>query len=129
MNAALAQRTLAAIERNGGTVTFLGADVPAGPPVYDPETDEFTGGGSGSSEENVTGRAVQITGDPDRFAALGLVLENPVTLAVAAHGLGITPTVGESFVWPEDGTTYVIKDPQDIGLDGDPILWIVTGDS
>jgi len=117
---AVAQRALAAITRKGGPVTFPGTGTP---PTYDPATDTWSGGAAGA---DVVGRAVQIDGDPDRFAALNLVLVNPVTLMVAASGLTVTPAVGMLFTW--GGLTYSLKDKEEVKPDGQtPIIYVVTG--
>jgi hypothetical protein len=116
---AVSSRALATITRKGAAVTFPGG----GAPIYDPATDTFSGGGGTA----VTGRAVQIDGDPDRFAALSLVLVNPVTLLVAAMGLAIVPAPGGTFVWA--GKTYTIKDVEPVAPDGTSIIYTITGDA
>lgn len=115
---AIAQRALETITKKGGPVTFPGAGTPA---VYDPATDTWSGGSSSVA----TGRAVQIESDPDRFAALKLVLTNPVTLMIAAAGLSVTPAPGMQMTWA--GTTYAIKDVDPIAPDGTPIIYTVIG--
>lgn len=118
---AVAQRALATIAKSGAPVTFPGAGT-AG--TYDPLTDTWSGGAAGT---DVVGRAVQIEGDVDRFATLKLVLNNPVTLMVAAAGLAVTPAIGMPFVWA--GITYTIKDLEDVAPDGTPIIYTITGDT
>ena len=118
---AVAQRALAAIAKKGGAVTFPGTGT-AG--TYNPLTDTWSGGSAGA---DVVGRAVQIEGDLDRFAALKLVLSNPVTLMIAAAGLTVTPAIGMPFIWA--GVRYTIKDKDEVAPDGTPILYTVTGDT
>lgn len=115
---AVAQRALATITRKGGVVTFPGT---ASGGIYDPLADSFSGAGS----EDKTGKAVQIEGDPDRFAALNLVLTNPVTLMIAAHGLALTPVPGMAFTWA--GVTYSTKDADAVAPDGTPIIYVIIG--
>lgn len=115
---AVAQRTLATIARRGGIVTFPGTGSGG---IYDPLTDAWSGAGPADAQ----GKAIQIEGDPDRFAALKLVLVDPVTLMIAAGGLTVTPSVGKLMTWA--GVTYTIKDRDPVAPDGTPIIWIVTG--
>lgn len=115
---AVAQRSLATIKRKGAKVTFPGG----GPPVYDPLSDSWSGG----SATSVVGSAVQVPGDPDKLAALSLVLVNPVTLLVAASGLGIVPTPGGTFTWA--GKTYTIKFSEPVAPSGVAIIYTVVGD-
>lgn len=115
---ATAQRARATIARKGAIVTFTRG----GAAVYDPATDTWTGG----SSTPVSGVAVQIDGNPDRFAALSLVLVNPVTLLVAAQGLTITPRPGDAMLWA--GLTYTVKDVKPTAPAGGGIVYEVTGD-
>lgn len=118
----LAQRILAAITANGGTVTFPGgSDTPQD---YDAATDTWSGG---SSVGDVTGKAVQTKSDPDRFTAAGLVLANPVTLLIAAKDLAIVPTPGMAFVWA--GTQYTAKLADPHGVDEETLYYNVAGDA
>lgn len=104
----VATRALATITRKGGPVVFL--------------SDQFTGG---SIATDVTGRAVEIPGDPDVYLALGLIGSNPVTLLVAAKDLTITPKPGVRFTWVS--TTYTVKTATPVAPDGTPILWTLVG--
>lgn len=119
---AVAERALAQITKKGGVVTFPGANVGT-PQTYDPATDTYSGG---TPPSDATGRAVQIEGDPDRFKTLGLVLVNPVTLMIAAAGLGVTPAPGMLMSW--GGKNYNIKDVDPVMPDGvTPIIYTVIG--
>lgn len=118
----VATRALKTITAKGAEVTFPGAAVGGTEPTYDPLTDTWSGGSAGAA---ATGRAVQIDGDPDRLKALNLTLVNPVTLMIAAKNLGVTPVPGKSMTWA--GKTYSLVDIQDVGPDGVPIIYVVTG--
>lgn len=102
----------------GAAVTFKRAD---GTPVYDSTTGRWTK----SPDTTASGSAMQVRGDPDRFAALSLVLVDPVTLLVAASGLAITPQPGDSMVWA--GATYTVKDVDPTGPDGTAIFYRIIG--
>lgn len=119
---AVAERVLAAIERKGATVTFPGSG--GTPPIYDPITDTFSGG---TPATDVIGNAIQLQDDPAQFATQKLTLVNPITLAIAASGLGVTPTAGMIFVWPAGGTTYTCKGGEALAPAGVPIYWTVLG--
>ncbi|HXH43299.1 MAG TPA: hypothetical protein VNK51_05545 [Bradyrhizobium sp.] len=119
---AVSKRALVAITKKGAAVTFPGAAT--GASIYDPATDTWTGGTSADP----TGRAVQVQSDVDRFKALGLVLNNPVTLLIAAPGLAVTPAPGMTFTWAEKN--YVIRDIEETVPDGKvAILYKVTGEA
>jgi hypothetical protein len=107
---------------SGGPIVF--PDAGGTPAVQDPTTGVWTGGTAPSPE---TGYAVQTDGDPDRFAALGLVLNNPVTVLVAAQDLSVVPSPGMRFQWASKPYTTKLSEPH--GPDGDPIYYKVTGDS
>lgn len=114
---AVATRALATIARKGSPVTF-GATTGG---TYNPLTDTWSGGTASA----ITGQAVQIEGDPDRFAALNLVLVNPVTLLVAAKDLDVAPEPGMTFTWASK--VYTIKDVDPTAPDGVAVLYTVTG--
>jgi hypothetical protein len=119
---AVAERTLKVIAKKGGDVVFPGA-IPGVPGVYNPLSDTWTGG---TGATDATGKAVQIPDDPERFAAIGLVTQNPVTLLVAAKNLGITPTPGRAFTWAS--RTYTIKDVEAVDPAGDgAVMYTVIG--
>lgn len=108
---------LADIKEAGGVVTFTRG----GSAVYDAATDTWSGGSSAP----VSGYAIQRRGDVDRFAALSLVLVDPVTLLVAAWNLTITPQPGDAMLWA--GVTYTVRDVDAVAPDGTAILYSVTG--
>lgn len=115
---AIAARAAATIAEKGADVSFPGTATGG---TYDWQTDSFTGPGS----VDATGKAVQIEGDADRFAALNLKLINPVTLMIAAHGLAVTPVPGMPIVWA--GKSYTLKDVDTVAPDGTPIIYVATG--
>lgn len=118
---AVAERTRAVIAKKGADVVFVDLDEGSG--AYNPLTDTWSGGPTATA---VTGAAVEVPGDPDRFAALGLVLANPVVLLVAATGLEITPAPGMAFTW--GGVTYTIKNVEKVAPDGvTVVLWTLIG--
>lgn len=88
--------------------------------------DDFRGG---SIAADVTGSAFQdFPGDPDVYQTLSLIEKNPVTLWVAASGLGITPKPGVKFKWPAaTGTKYTVRLATPLAPDGVPILWTIVG--
>lgn len=107
------------IQDAGAPVTF-----PSGsPPVYDAATDTW----SADTRGTASSYALQVKSDPDRLAALGLVLANPVTLLVAASGLAVTPAPGMAMTWA--GLTYTIKLVEAVAPDGTAILYRCTGET
>lgn len=119
--AADAADALADIREAGAAVTFPGA-IPGTAGVYDPATDTWS---AGTPATDATGYALEIEGDPDTYRALSLIQSNPVTLLIAASGLGITPRPGVVMTWA--GTAYTIRLSNPTGPDGTPILWTVVG--
>lgn len=117
-----ATRALATIEAKGAAVSFAPGGSAAGS-MYDPLTNQWSGG----SSDSWPGSAVQIPGDPDRFAALKLMLTDPITLLVAAKNLTAAPTPGMSMVW--DGVLYTVKDVEPVAPAGSAsaIVYTVTG--
>ena len=85
------------------------------PGVHDPATDTWTA----PSVTTVTGSAIQVRGDPRRYAALGLVLTTMPTLFFAPTTYGQCPEPGDSVLWPlVNGKTYTVKDVDPIAPDG-----------
>ena len=71
------------------------------------------------SSSTVTGSAIQVRGDPQRYAALGLVLTTMPTLFWAPTTYGEVPLPGDTVVWPETGgSTYTVRDVDPIAPDG-----------
>jgi hypothetical protein len=114
---ATAQRALATIRRKGAPITFN---------TLSPITfDEATGRSSGGTPVPVPGFAVEDTSDPDRLAAIGLRLVDPVTLLVAAYGLAVKPVPELRFTWA--GLEYYIRDVTQVAPDGTPVTYSVVG--
>lgn len=116
--AATAARALATIRRKGGTVLFATTSGR----VYDADTGQWTGG----APVTASGWAVQEEDDPMRISALGLSLVDPVTLLVAAFGLGIVPATNMAMTWAE--VIYTVKNVEALAPDGTtPITYSVIG--
>lgn len=88
------------------------------PGVYDPATDTWSAG----SVTTITGSAIQVKGDPQKYQALELVMSTNPTLL-------FTPSVyplrafTEEFVLPGDhvdwnGVTFTVKDVDPVAPDG-----------
>ena len=116
--AGIAARALAMIARKGAAITFLDTGTE---PTYDEATDTWSGG----TPAEVVGRAVQIPDDPRRFALLGLVISDPVTLIVGASGLGTTPTPGKLMAF--GSRVYTIRNVEPVAPSGEPIIYTVIG--
>lgn len=96
------------LARKGAPVTFsIGT---AG--SYDPLTGITTGG----SVVTVTGNAMQIEGDPETYAALGLVQSENPTLLFRPTVPGTMPALGSTVVWGAD--TLTVKDVEPEAMNG-----------
>ena len=100
------------------SVTFTRVD----PGTYDPATGLTTGG----STSTITGTAMQVRGDPQRYEAQGLNLSTMPTLLVAPTDYDLS-AFSESFVRPGDTVawrtvTYTVKDVSPIAPDGVVIM-------
>lgn len=111
------QARVAAIAATIGTPVTFTREVEA----YDPLTD------SGDADEPTTATANAVTakGDPDRFAALGTVLTNPVTILVPAEPLAFAPEPGQTFTLL--GDAYTVRDVEPMVLNGLAVYYRVTG--
>jgi hypothetical protein len=112
---------LADLQEAGAAVTFVGA-IPGTAGVYDPATDTWS---VGTPATDAPGIALQMPGDPATYRALSLIELNPITLMVAASGLGITLHPGMPLVWA--GKAYTIRTADPFAPDGTPIYWDVVG--
>lgn len=77
---------------------------------------------SGASTTTITGSAVQVKGNAQRYADLGLVLATMPTLFFTPTDYALAAG-GTSFVLPGDtvswcGTTYTVRDVDPIAPDG-----------
>lgn len=96
------------VARKGAPVTFTHAT----PGTYDPATDRITGG----SVETVTGVAMQIEGNPEQYAALGLIQSENPTLLFKPTTVGQMPVLGSTVVWGAD--TLTVKDVEPEAMNG-----------
>lgn len=123
---AVADRTLATIERKGDIAVFrtVGTDE-TDTEIFDPLTGLFSPA-PGTSGQSSEAPAVQIPADPDRFTANGMTLINALSLMVAAVPDGVVPEVGMIVQWPKgSGREYTIGYVEAVAPDGTPILFLV----
>lgn len=81
---------------------------------YDPETGLNT-----PTVTTITGSAIEVRGDPQRYRALDLDLATQPTLFFAPTTYGETPEPGDVVVWPAtNGSAYTVKDVARIAPDG-----------
>ena len=82
--------------------------------TYDAATDTST-----SAETTITGSAIQVRGDPQRYRDLGLVLSTMPSLLFAPTTYGDSVAPGDVVTWPATGgSVYTVKDVQDLAPDG-----------
>ena len=103
---------LADIREAGAAVTFTTSS----PGTYDAATDAFTTPVTSS----VTGAAVQISGKPFKYQALGLIASHAPTLLFAPTTYGQLPALGASVTW--GSATYTVRDVESVALDGTAII-------
>lgn len=81
------------------------------------------------TETTITGNATAVRGNPQRYAAQGLVLATMPTLLIAAEDYGLV-AFSEDFVRPGDtvewptgsGTIYTVRDVEIVAPDGYAII-------
>lgn len=96
------------LARKGAPVTFSQTT----PGTYDGATGTWTA----DTTVTVAGTAMQIDGDPEAYAALGLILSlNPMLLFRPAV-VGEMPTSGMTVVW--GGATLTVKDVEPLAMNG-----------
>jgi hypothetical protein len=104
---------LAALQSAGARLTFTLKS----PGEYDALTDTRT-------EPEVLeakGAAMEVKGDPEEYAALGLIRSSSVTLLFAPSTYGLAPDLaGYSVTW--GGKEYVVKSTEPLAPDGNAIL-------
>jgi hypothetical protein len=89
----LYRKTYDTVERMGVEVTFTHSaseDV-----VYDETSEEQPD----SSSVTVTGKAVEVIGDPDEYVALELIQSEPITLWFVPNEIGSLPGIGATVLW------------------------------
>lgn len=96
------------LARKGAVVTFTKAT--AG--TYDPATDTSTP----AAAVTVAGHAMQIDGDPEAYAALGLVQSENPTLLFRPAVVGQMPALGATVVWGAE--TLTVKDVEPLAMAG-----------
>ena len=80
----------------------------------DPETGLHT-----TSTSTIAGSAIQVRGDPQRYAALGLKLDTMPTLFFTPTTYGDEPLPGDTVTWPvQNGDLYTVRDVSPIAPDG-----------
>ena len=78
---------------------------------YDAATDTAT-----LSTSTIVGTAVQVQGDPHRYAALGLVESKAPTLIFVPNTYGDTPEPGDVVTWQSQ--EYTVRDVTPAAPDG-----------
>lgn len=70
-------------------------------------------------DTTITGSAIQVKGDPQKYRDLGLVLSTMPTLLFAADTYGDAVEPGDVVTWPETGgSAYTVKDVDPVAPDG-----------
>lgn len=98
------------LTRKGAPVTFTHST----PGTYDPATDTS----SAAAVVTVTGKAMEIDGDPDLFKALELIESLNPTLLFKPDTVGQLPALGSTVVW--GGDTYTVKNIKRLAMAGTP---------
>jgi len=84
--------------------------------TYTPATDTF----GTASTTTVSGYAITVSGDPERFRSLGLVQSGSITLLFAPTTYGGLPLPGYSVTW--GGAVYTVRDCEPLAPDGTAII-------
>lgn len=92
------------------------------PGTYNAATDSWVG----ASTSSITGNAIQVKGDPQRYEALGLTLSTMPTLLFAPTGYPLRAFTPE-FVMPGDyvewnGILATVKDVSTVSPDGTVVI-------
>lgn len=96
------------VARKGAVVTFSHGTAGG----YDAATDTFSAG----SVVTVLGRAMQIDGEPETYAALGLIQSENPTLLFRPDTSGQLPALGSTVVW--GGESLTVKDVEPLAMAG-----------
>lgn len=112
-------RAASVIAKYGAPVTFTAP----GTAIYDSATGLWS---DGTQPTSFTGTGISTRGQFDHMLPSTLVLNNPVTVLVAALNLGGTPEVKMIMTW---GTTnYTVSAVLPVAPNDNPIYYIVVGD-
>jgi hypothetical protein len=104
------------IAEKGSPVTFSRTTQ-----TYDPATDQTT-----PVTATATTSAIGVKSNWQKFQALGLTINIPQTLKVAASGMTFAPQPGDSFAW--GGYTFAVLNVEALDITGgDAILYTVVG--
>jgi hypothetical protein len=93
--------------KKGAAVTFTKVTS-----TVDPTTDQS----SSPVTTTVTGRAMQVDGDPDTYEKLELVESENPTLLFSPDTVGQLPDLGSSVPW--GGASYVVKNRKPLAMNG-----------
>jgi hypothetical protein len=96
--------------RKGASVTFSKIV----PGTYDPETEIRTP----PTTLTVTGKAMQVDGDPDLYARLQLIESENPTLEFKADVIGVIPVLGMTVPWGNE--TLTVKNIKPLAMNGTP---------
>lgn len=96
------------LARKGAAVTFTQTT----PGTYDGTTGQW----SADVTVTVSGSAMQIEGDPDAYATLGLIQSANPMLLFRPVVVGVMPAVGMTVVW--GGQTLTVKDVEPLAMNG-----------
>lgn len=102
-----------------GVLTRKGAPVAFGkivPGTYDPATDTT----QPPTTLTVTGRAMQIAGDPTLYTQLGLIEQDSPTLLFQPDTEGQLPVLGMTVSW--GGEDLTVKNVTPAAMDGTPTM-------
>jgi hypothetical protein len=97
-----------ALARKGAAVTFSQTT----PGTYD----GTTGLWSDDVTVTVSGTAMQIEGNPEQYAALGLIQSANPTLLFRPAVVGVLPSLGMTVVW--GGAPLTVKDVEPLAMNG-----------
>lgn len=96
------------LARKGAAVTFTQTT----PGTYDGTTGQW----SSDVTVTVSGVAMQIEGDPETYAALGLIQSLNPTLLFRPAVAGVLPALGMTVVWGD--ATLTVKDVEVLAMNG-----------
>jgi hypothetical protein len=107
---------LSDFEEFGAAVTFT-----PGTRAYNPSTNTL-----GSPQGNeVSGLAISVRGESERYRALGLVEDRALTVLFRADAFGEKPALGSVFTWADNEYNVDVAEP--VAPGGDVIITRVIG--